>query len=152
MQPYYWYNNKTFTICIQTSSWNNKLNPKLNTIIIVTYFLNVGLLCWENPIHFHKASLVNKNGFAPLPINKLVAQRNVWARLTRSRLRENISVPRKKPSSGQTAFTVRASQFWYAVPLNIQHSDCYTINPLRWGNTWVQDFQTETFTLKDRFH
>ena len=84
-----------------------------------------GVLCWENLNKFHNSCLIIKilNGLAFPTFTRFIFQNNAGDRLTRSSVRGDIVVPRRKTSFGQTAFTVRASQFWNSLPLNIRQSD-----------------------------
>jgi len=98
------------------------------------------LLNWENLVTFHDANLVFKilHGFAPPPLTAFFTQ---GSRLTRSVSSNNLTVPLRKSSFGQSAFSVRAAQFWNTIPTHIRNADTYRTfkNMLK---AWLQENQT----------
>lgn len=84
------------------------------------------LLNWENMVNFQDANLIFKilHGLAPPPLSNFI---NQSSRYTRSATLNNLVVPLRKSAFSQSAFSVRAVQFWNTIPFHIRNVATHSI-------------------------
>ena len=151
-----WVNRTTFRCsdsCKNTTikshnQYTNKLSRSwtinLEATITVIYSLDMVSFAGKILLNFlmlvqYSKFLMDWIGLAPPPFTRFISQKNAGDRLTKWSVGGDSVVPRRKTSFCKTAFTVRASQFWNTLPLNIHQSDSTFAYNL---NTWLKSNQT----------
>ena len=81
----------------------------------------------ESVLHYFDACLIFKilHGLAPPPLGEFIQQKNSSGRATRAATRGDCVIQYRRSKSGQTVFSVRATNYWNCLPIELRESTSY---------------------------